>query len=404
MRSTVRRPPTGEVSPCGHRPSGGDVACSVDVGVAPASSAGFTLEHRLALTVPGSDVPARGASLRRKRGRDLLDPTVSLVLQSRGEQPPAAVPDRPVQPALLSDALTGLLYSSARSAGHCPHVKGFDPDRVEAARNVSADLFDPVLAPVGLTGVQFRDRPFCSRSPGGATRGSGAPLLQHLQPLGLTPGQTGCVQQWPGDRSGDVGERDMPAAGPITGHPVGLDTRWHRPRHAKPHPAHLGHPHPTQAAVEPHHVRRFHRDLPKPFMHTSLAPRRATVRAGKEVSHGLREIPQRLLLHGLTAGTKPPVLGAGLGQLRDLLDVAGSLAPRLPMLLLLHRQIPHIPRIAAVRQQCLHLLSDGQQPKPRHIRTVTTTTDIPDMARQPHTEDQLPPRTEARIFQPKEIR
>ena len=230
MRFTVRRPPIGEVSPCGHRPSGGDVACGVDVGVAPASSAGFALEHRLALTVPGCDVPARGASLRRKRGRDLLDPTVSLVLQTRGEKPPTAVPDRPVQPALLSDAHTGLLHSSPRSAGHRPHVQGFDPDRVEAARNASADLFDPVLAPVGLTRLQFRDRPFCSRTPGGATLGPGQPLLQHLQPLDLTPGQTGCVQQWPGDRSGDVGERDMPAAGPITGHPVGLDTRWHRPR------------------------------------------------------------------------------------------------------------------------------------------------------------------------------
>ena len=143
MRFTVRRPPIGEVSPCGHRPSGGDVACGVDVGVAPASSAGFALENRLALTVPGSDVPARGASLRRKRGRDLLDPTVSLVLQTRGEQPPTAAADRPVQPTFLSNAHTGLLHSSPRRAGHRPHVKGFDPDRVEPARNVSADLARP---------------------------------------------------------------------------------------------------------------------------------------------------------------------------------------------------------------------------------------------------------------------
>ena len=57
MRFTVRRPPTGEVSPCGHRPPGGDIACSVHVGVARPRVAGFALEHRLALTVPGSDVP-----------------------------------------------------------------------------------------------------------------------------------------------------------------------------------------------------------------------------------------------------------------------------------------------------------------------------------------------------------
>ena len=173
MRFTVRRPPTGEVSPCGHRPSGGDVACSVDVGVAPSSGAGFALENRLALAVPGSDVPARGASLRRICGRDLLDPTVSLVLQTRGEQPPTATADRPVQPAFLSNAHTRLLDSSPRSAGHRPHVKCFDPDRVEAARNVSGGFLDPVLAPVGLTGFQLRDRPFRLVAAVGAALGRG---------------------------------------------------------------------------------------------------------------------------------------------------------------------------------------------------------------------------------------
>ena len=160
MRFTVRRPPIGEVSTCGHRPSGGDVLCSVDVGVAPAGSAGLALENRLALAVAGSDVPARRASLRRIGGRDLLDPTVGLVLQARGEQPPTAATDRPVQSALLSNTHTRLLDSSPRSAGHRPHVEGFDPDRVEAARNFSGGFLDPVLAPVGLTGLQFRDRRF----------------------------------------------------------------------------------------------------------------------------------------------------------------------------------------------------------------------------------------------------
>ena len=188
MRFTVRRPPSGEVSPCCHRPSGGDIACSVDVGVAPTSSAGFALEDRLALAVPGSDVPTRGASLRRIRSRDLLDPTVSLVLQTRGEQPPTAAADRPVQPTLLRNTHTGLLDSSARRAGHRPHVKGFDPDRVETASNISGDLLDPVLAPIGLTRLQFRDRPSCSHAPIRATLSPGEPLLQHRQPLRLTRG------------------------------------------------------------------------------------------------------------------------------------------------------------------------------------------------------------------------
>jgi hypothetical protein len=86
LRFTVRRPANAEVSPCCHRPSGGDFACSVHVGGGGSRGAVVALEHRLALAAFGRDFPARGASLRRVRGRDLLDPTMSLVLQPRGEQ------------------------------------------------------------------------------------------------------------------------------------------------------------------------------------------------------------------------------------------------------------------------------------------------------------------------------
>ena len=398
MRFTVRRPPTGEVSPCCHRPSGGDVACSVDVGVAPASSAGFALEDRLALTVPGSDVPAHRASLRRIRGRDLLDPTVSLLLQTRSEQAPAAAVDGAVQPALLSNANTGLLEGSPRRAGQRTHVECFDPDRVEAPRNVSSAFLDPVLAAVGLTSSQFRECTLCSPAPVGAAFGASKSLLQHLQAVRLARGQARCVQHFPGrqrrrdgnatvdahyaaiarpaDRRGDVGEGDMPAAGSITRNPVGLDTLGHRPRQPKPHPSHLGHPHPTEAAIQSHNVVRFHRDLPKPFVDTCLAPRRATVGSVVEVLPGLCEIPQRLLLHGLAPGTKPRVLSASLRQLRGLLSVAGSLAAGLPMLLLLNREIPHITCVPTVFQENLFLRRRGRQPTPRHIRKVSAATDI----------------------------
>ena len=199
MRFTVRRPPTGEVSPCCHRPSGGDVACSVDVGVAPASSAGFALEDRLALAVPGSDVPARGASLRRIRGRDLLDPAESLVLQTRGEQPPAASADRAVEPTLLGNTHTGLLDGAARGAGHRPHVKGFDPDHVEPARKVSGGFLDPVLAPVGLAGLQFRDRPFRLARAGWSHAWQRASrCCSTVNRFASPAGQTGCVQQFAG--------------------------------------------------------------------------------------------------------------------------------------------------------------------------------------------------------------
>jgi hypothetical protein len=74
LRFTVRRPASAEVSPCCHRPSGGDIACSVHVGVARTLVAGLALENRLAPTISESDMPTNGASLRRVSGRDLLGP------------------------------------------------------------------------------------------------------------------------------------------------------------------------------------------------------------------------------------------------------------------------------------------------------------------------------------------
>jgi hypothetical protein len=287
LRFTVHRPPTGEVSPCSHRPSGGDVACSVDVGVAPPGIAGFALENRLALPVSGGDVPARATG----------------------------------QPLLQR------------------------------------------LQPLGLTRRETRRvKQLAGRQCGGY--GNTAVDANHAAVTGA------------GDRVGNMCERDMPAASPITSNPVGLHTHRHRTRQAKPHPPNLRHPDPTRAPVQRFDLMRLHSDLPKPFMHTGFAPLRLAMCVIEEALHGLGGIPQRLLLHRLTSGPKPPVFGACLRQLPALLQVAGSLTVALPVLLLLHRQIPHIPRIPAVRQQCLLLLRSRQQSKPRHSRTVTTTTDI----------------------------
>jgi hypothetical protein len=245
LRFTVRRPPTGEVSPRSHRPPGGDVACSVDIGIAPSSVAGFTLEDRFALAVSWCDMPTCRTSLRRVRSGDLLDPTKRFVLQSSDELAPATCADCAVEPAFL-----GYL-----------------------------------------------------------------------------------------------------------------------------------HPHPTKAAVQPLHVALFHSGPPKTFVHISFSPCWTAVRAVEEVLHGLCEIAQRLLLNRLASGSKPHVLGASLRQLRTRPQIAGSLAAGLPMPLLLHRQIPHIPRIPAVRRQSLLLLSSGQQSERRHMRTVSTDTDIPGVSK-----------------------
>jgi hypothetical protein len=98
LRFTVHRPPCGEVSLCWYRPSGGDVAGSVHVGVERPGFAGDAREDRLALAVFGCDMPAGGASLRGVRGRNAFYASRSflilLLLHSK-------VPYEPGMPAML---------------------------------------------------------------------------------------------------------------------------------------------------------------------------------------------------------------------------------------------------------------------------------------------------------------
>jgi hypothetical protein len=397
LRFTVRRPASAEVSPCCHRPSGGDVACSVHVGVARPRVTDLALENRLALAVLGCDMTARGASLRRVRGRDLLDPSVSLMLQTRGKQTPTACVDSPIQSTFLGNAHTRLRHSSPRGACHHAHVEGLDPDRIETPRDVSSGFFYPVLTTVGLTRFQLRNRRLRASSPAGAAPGAGKPLLQHLQPLSLTAAQARNAQQLTrrqgrrhynttvdthnaaltrtSDGTRDMREPDMPAAGPIAGNPVGLHALGDRPRQAKTHPTHLGHPHPTEPAVQTLDVMRFHCDLAKSLMHTGFAPRRPAVRSNEKVAHGLRKVPQCLLLHGLRARRQPSVLAAGSGQLSTLLDVARRTTSRLPMLLLLDGQVSHISGVTTMLRQHRRLRGSRKQPISRHPRNVTATTD-----------------------------
>ncbi len=415
LRFTVRRPARAEVSPCCHRPSGGDVACGVDVGVARTRGAVFALEYRLALAVLGRDVPARRASLRRVRGRDLFDPTKSFVLQTRGEQSPSAAADTAVEAAFLGDPLSGLLDGSPRTAGHRPHFECFDSDRVEPACDIGGGLFDPVFTPVGLPCFEFGDRAFGARASVGATLRAGQALLQHPQPFGLTAAQTGGVQHFTGgqgcrdrhaavdtdhgtatrpvDWRWRVGERQMPTAGPIAGDPVGLRAVGDRARATEPHPADLRHPHPPVSAVELLDVMRFDRYLPEAFVHTGFAPRRATVRPAEKIAHGLGEITQGLLLDRLRASSQPIMRCTCCGQLSALLVVAGRAASRLPMLLLLNRQIPHKAGVATMLGQPRRLLGGRKQPVSRHIDNVTTTTDKTATA-----EAAFPPPAKARGF------
>ncbi len=120
MRFTVRRPACAEVSPCCHRPSGGDVACGVDVGIVRPRAAGHALENRLALAIFRRDVPAVGASLRCIRCWNEFEPPLGLVLQPGHQQSPPLAADLTVEAAFLRDVGARALTTTARRAGHAP--------------------------------------------------------------------------------------------------------------------------------------------------------------------------------------------------------------------------------------------------------------------------------------------
>ena len=122
LRFTVRRPASAEVSPRCHRPSGGDVACGVDVGIARPRTAGDALENRLALTIFRRDMPAVGASLRRVRCWNEFKPPQGLVLEPGNQQPPPLAVDLAVEAPFLRDVGTRAFTSPARRACHRTHV------------------------------------------------------------------------------------------------------------------------------------------------------------------------------------------------------------------------------------------------------------------------------------------
>jgi hypothetical protein len=397
LRFTVHRPPCGEVSLRWYRPPGGDVACSVHVGIARPRFAGDAREDRLALAVFGGDVPTSGASLRRVRSRNPFESSGGLVVKPGNQPTPGSMPDRAVEAPLLRNLNTRVFNRTARGASHRPYVEGLDPNRVEPARKISRGLLHPIVPPIRFARFDSGNRHLGALSAIGSALGSRKALLQPAQPTLLTRCQARSVQQLAGgqrrryrhtpidtdhaaigrprDRGGDAREPDVPAPGPIPRDAIGLHTRGHGSRPAEPDPPNLRHPHPPIAPVELFDMARLDPDLAETFMHTGLAPRRAPIGAGEKAPHGLRKIPQRLLLDRLRPGPQPVVFGTDLGQLRRLLVIPRGAAPRLPQLLLLHRQIPHKPGMPAMLQQH-HLLSRcRQQTKPRHIRKVATATD-----------------------------
>ncbi len=397
MGFTVRRLASAEVSPCCHRPSGGDVACGVHVSIARARTAGDALENRLAFAVVRRDMPAGRASLRRVRGSDEFESPRCFVLELGHQQSPALAADLTVEAAFLRDIGARAFTSTTRRPGHRSHIQILDADGVEAARHIGGGLFHPVMAAIRFPSAHPGDGHLGSCAPVRSALRPGQTLLQSVQSLGFTSTKVGGVQQFPGgqrsryshaaintndaavigswDSFGNGGKSDVPPPGTIQSDAVRLYRVGDVAGPAEPQPTDFRNPYPPIAAAEPLEVAGFDADLPKPFVLAGLASRRATVGAVEKVAHRLSEVPQRLLLDGLRSGCQPVVFGAGRGQLGTLFVVIGCLAARLPVLLLLDGKIPDKAGMATMFGHCSRLVRCGKQPKSAHIGNIDTTTD-----------------------------
>ena len=350
MRFTVRRPGQHPASPCSHRPSGGDIACRIHIGVA-LMSTGDASENRLALTVLWCTVPAGRTGLRREYGIDPLD-------------------------------------SPCRTC-HRLDVKVLNPYQVEASGEVGGGLLDPISSPIRFSHLQPGDGTLDPTAPIRPTFRTRQLTAQHGQPPLLPGGQRAAVEKLPRREGGrnshttidahdfavarsrnrlwDHHEDDMPAAGAIATNSEGLDAAWHRTRPAEPHPTNLGHPDPTSTAIQPLNVLGLDVDLPKSLVLSGLAPRRPAMASPEEVRHGLREISQRLLLHHLRTCPQPVELGTRLRQLPCLLVIVWcGRAARTPVLMLFYRQVPDKPCMPGVLEQPDLLVGRREQTKTRH--------------------------------------
>jgi hypothetical protein len=118
---------------------------------------------------------------------------------------------------------------------------------------------------------------------------------------------------------------------------------------------------------------------PEPLVPAGLTPRRPPGRVAwvEERRHRLMEVPERLLLHRLRASGQPRICGARGGKLPALLQVARrTIASRVPVLVLLDGQVPHVPGVAAVVSHHCFLSESGEQPVSGHTNILANATDI----------------------------
>jgi hypothetical protein len=384
LRFTVRRPASAEVSRCCRRPSGGDVACGVDVGVARAPAAGDALEDRLALTVFRRDMPTVGASLRRVRRRDRFKPPRGLQLQPGHQQSPPLAADLTVEAPFLRDVSPRTFTTPARRAGH------------RTLRHIGGGLLHPVTAPIGFARAQPRNRPLRSCSPVRSASRPAQTVLQSPQPLDLTNTKARNPQQLPArprnrdrhpamhthdaatagsrDRFRDGRKSDVPALRSIQTDAVGLRRGGDVAGPPKPHPPDLRYPY-LPVAAQPLDMAQFEPDLPKSLVRAGLTPRRVPVGAVKKLRITWAKSRNACCRTVCDPAASQSYSARDRGQLGTLLVVAGRLAARLPVPLPLDRQIPHKPGMTTVSGQRCRLLRTGKQPKPAHSDNLGPTTD-----------------------------
>ena len=400
MRFAVHWPQQPGASPRSHGMPCRDVPGRIHISIA-REPAGSAREDRLALAVLCRHVPARATALRRVCGANLLYSSWSLVLQSTHQHSPAASEHAPVQSGLLAYSPTRLARRASRGTGHAGDAQVLDADHIETASQVSRGLLDPVLAPIGLADLEPGDGQLHSGASGRPSAGTGQLALQSTQPslLGMAQGRT--VQQPAsgqggadgyasvntddlsrarrGEWFGDGCESDMPAPSPIPLHPIGLHAFGYGARPAESYPSGLGNPDLAGFATEPADVVWLNPDDPESFTSPGFAPGRLPVRAGEEISHRLGKVPQRLLLHHLTAIGQPLMLRAGLGQLTALSQISRCCAtPRTPPGLLLNGQVPDEPGLRALTSQDRLLRWRRNQAITGHVSNLVASTDIPE--------------------------
>ena len=361
--------------------------------------AGPATEDGLALARLPVHMPARVAALRSEHWIDLLDPTRGLILQAPYRQSPSGSENLPVQSGFLPYVTAGLLHTAPGRPGHLSNAQIFDPDDVEPVRQVGGELLCPVLTDINLTGPQLGDRELHTSASSGTWLSAGEPTTQQSQPVSSCraerwhAGQLTCGQSsgdghasvnsddLSGSRSGDwLWDRDkgdVPAVGPVAGHPIGLRVR-DRARPTEPHPASLGDPHCTGVTAKATYVLSLDCNDPEALISTGLTPGGPSVGSSEEVHHCLGEVPQRLLLDHLTPGAQPVKLTAGRGELSALHQIAGrAAASGPPVRLLLACQVPHISCVRAVFSQHCLLVRRWHQAVAGHANRLSRCRDIP---------------------------